>query len=145
MNLLAEQFTPSAPSHSSSPQLLCSEDSSRLARRWFSNGRTTGSAVSRVGKPAAIVDGRRPGTDFGLRYPRCDAGFCSHEVVEHSCRTCSVAHRSGGPRANGEGGPSLASRLYPAHSLSGFLSRQEPNVCSSDYNSTELEMIHGPY
>src|SRR5208337_1463444 len=144
MNLLAERCTPSAQSLLSSPRLPCSEACSRLALRWFSNGRTTGSAVSRVGEPAAIADGRGPGIDFGLCHLGGDVGFCGHEVVEHSCRAHPVADRGGGSRADGQGGPPLTSRLYPAHSLSRFLSRQEPDVRSSHYNPRELEMNHAP-
>src|SRR5229473_4650860 len=144
MNLLAERCTPFARSLSSSPPAPCSAACSQLALRWFSNGRTTGSTVSRVREPAAIIDGRRPGIDFGLCHPGCDVGFCRHEVVEHSCRARSVADRGGGSRAHGEGGPPLASRLHPAHWLSGFLSRQEPDVRSSHYDTRELEMNHAP-
>jgi len=46
--------------------------------------------------------------------------------------------------AGGQGGPSLASCLYPAHSLSGFLSRQKPVVRSSNYNPRDLEVNHAP-
>src|ERR1700674_953482 len=144
MSLLAVRCTPSARSLSSSLRPPCSEACSRSARRSFNNGRTTGSTVSRVGKPAAIVDGRGPGIDFGLRHPGGDVGLRGHEVVEHSCRACSMADRGGGSRAHGEGGPPLASRLYPTHSLSGFLSRQEPDVRSTHYNPRELEMNHAP-
>ena len=112
--------------------------------RLFSNERTTGSTVSRVGEPAAIVDGRRPGIDFGRRHPGGDVGFCRDEVVEHSRWARSVADRCGRSRADGQSGSPLASRLYPAHPLSGFLSRQEPNVRSSHYNACELEMKHAP-
>ncbi len=115
------------------------------ALRWFSDGRTTRGTISRVGEPAAIVDGRGPGIDFGLRYPGSDVGFCGDEVVEHSCRTRSMADRGWNSRAHGQGGPPLASRLYSAHSLSGFLSRQEPDVRSSHYDPRKLEMNHAPY
>src|ERR1700674_4889400 len=145
MSLLAVRCTPSARSLSSSLRPPCSEACSRSAPRSFRNGRTTGSTVSRVGKPAAIADGRGPGIDFGLRHPGCDVGFCGDEVVEYSCRARSMADCGWGSRPHGEGGPPLASRLHPAHSLSGFLSRQEPDVRSSHYNPQELEMNHAPY
>jgi hypothetical protein len=113
--------------------------------RLYSNERTKGSTVSRVGEPAAIINGRGPGIDFALRHLGGDVGFCRDEVVEHSCRARFVADRGGCFRADGQGGPPLASRLYPAHPLSGFLSRQESDVRPFHHNSRELEMNHAPY
>src|ERR1700730_8893724 len=142
MNLPAVPCMPSAQLLSSSPRLPCWEASSPYARRSFNHVPTTRSTVSRVGKPAAIADGRGPRIDFGLRHPRGDVGFCCHEVVEHSWRLGSVADRCGGSRTNGEGRPSLASCLHPAHWVSGFLSRQEPDVCSFHDDPCKLEIKH---
>ena len=60
-------------------------------------------------------------------------------------RAHSVADRGWGFRAHGKSGPPLASCLYPAHSLSEFLPRQESAFRSSHYHSCELEMKHVPY
>jgi len=62
--------------------------------------------------------------------------------VEHSWRLGSVADRRGGSRTNGEGRPSLASCLHPAHRVSGFLSRQEPDVRSFNDDPGKLEIEH---
>src|SRR5258706_14525172 len=105
MNLLAERCTPFARSLSSSPPVPCSAACSQLALRWFSNGGTTGSTVSRVGEPAAIVDGRGPGINFGLCHPGCDVGFFSHEVGDNSCRASLVVDSIGGFGTDSEDGP----------------------------------------
>jgi len=48
----------------------------------------------------------------------------------------------GGSRPNGEGRPSLASCLHPAHWVSGFLSCQESDVRSSHDDASKLEIDH---
>jgi hypothetical protein len=48
----------------------------------------------------------------------------------------------GGARTHGEAWTSLASCLHPAHWLSGFLPRQEPDVRSSHDDPSKLEIDH---
>ena len=51
-----------------------------------------------------------------------------------------VANRGGSSRAYGEGRSASAPRLHQTHPLSKFLSREKSDVCSSDDDTSEVEV-----